>query len=69
VSFVVPEGPVVQRVKVEVHYPNGRYTVAYERVHRPGDKQDVHVVASGEATVQILIDGELVAEYDLEPSP
>ncbi|MBM3472226.1 MAG: PASTA domain-containing protein [Armatimonadetes bacterium] len=69
VSFIVPEGPVVQRVKVEVHYPSGRYDVVYERIHRPGDRRTVHVVASGEATVQILIDGELVAEYDLEPSP
>jgi hypothetical protein len=69
VVVVVPEGPVVQRVKIEVHYPSGRYTVAYERVHRPGEKVRAHVVASGEATVQILIDGELVAEYDLEPSP
>jgi serine/threonine-protein kinase len=69
VSFIVPEGPVVQRVKAEVHYPNGRYDVIYERIHRPGERKTVHVVASGEATVQILIDGELVAEYDLEPSP
>ena len=69
VTFVVPEGPVVQRVKVEVHYPSGRYDVVYERIHRPGERKTVHAVASGEATVQILIDGELVAEYDLEPSP
>lgn len=69
VSFVVPEGPVVQRVRIEVHYPNGRYTVAYERVHRPGDKQTVRVLASGDASVQIFIDGELVREYDLVPSP
>jgi len=62
-------GPVVQRVKVEVHYPSGRYEVAYERVCRPGEKVRTHVTASGEATVQVLIDGELVAEYDLEPSP
>jgi len=69
VAIIVPEGPVVQRVKVEVHYPSGRYEVAYERVCRPGEKVRTHVTASGEATVQVLIDGELVAEYDLEPSP
>ena len=69
VSIIVPEGPVIQRVKVEVHYPNGRYSVAYDRVHQPGDKVELHVVSAGEATVRIFIDGEPVAEQALSPPP
>ncbi len=69
VTVTVPEGPVLQRVRVEVHHPNKRYTVAYDRTHSPGDKVKVHVVAEGEATVQTFIDGELVAEEDIPPSP
>jgi len=70
VSIIVPEGPVIQRVRIEVHYPNGRYTVAYDRQHQPGDKVEAHVAAAGEATVQVLIDGELVTpEQHLAPSP
>jgi hypothetical protein len=67
VMVVVPEGPVIQRVRVEVHYPSKRYTVAYNRTHSPGDKVKVHVVAEGEAKVHILIDGDLVAEEDMPP--
>jgi serine/threonine-protein kinase len=69
ISVVVPEGPVVQRVRVEVHYPSGRYTTAYERVHRPGETARTHVVASGPASVQIFIDGDLIDECELEPEP
>jgi hypothetical protein len=70
ITVTVPEGPVIQRVRIEVHYPNGRYTVAYDRVHQPGDKvEGVHLVAAGEATVQVFIDGELVKEEALEPPP
>ncbi|MGQ9729916.1 MAG: PASTA domain-containing protein [Candidatus Zipacnadales bacterium] len=68
ITLIVPQGPVVQRVRIEVHYPTGRYTIAYERVHRPGDKVQTHVAAPGEATVHILIDGELVREIELMPS-
>ena len=63
----VPEGPAIQRVKVEVHYPNRRYTIAHDRVHRPGERVKVHVAASGPASVQTLIDGKLIAEQELEP--
>lgn len=69
VTVTVPEGPVLQRVRVEVHYPHKRYTVAYDRTHSPGDKVRVHVVAEGEATVQTFIDGEEVAEENIPPSP
>jgi len=67
VRVVVPEGPAVQRVRVEVHYPNKRYTVAHDRQHSPGDELKVHVVAEGEASVHTFIDGELVREDELQP--
>jgi len=68
VTVVVPQGPARQRVKVEVHYPNARYTKAYDKVHKPGDSVTVRVLASGPASVQTLIDGKLVAEDELESS-
>jgi serine/threonine-protein kinase len=69
VRIVVPEGPAVQRVRVEVHYPNKRYTVAHDRQHSPGDEFKVHVVAEREASVHTFIDGELVAKQELQPPP
>lgn len=69
VRIVVPEGPAVQRVRVEVHYPSKRYTVAHDRQHSPGDEFKVHVVAEREASVHTFIDGELVAKQELRPPP
>jgi len=61
IQFVVPDGPIRQSCKIIVIDANGE-RVAYENVHRPGDRVEKVVEGSGQMTVKAIVNNKLVQE-------
>lgn len=60
-ELIVPDGADKQAVRIVVTDVNGR-RIAYENVHKPGDKITKTLSGNGDLRVQIYINGNLVQE-------
>lgn len=61
IQFVVPDGPIRQSCKIIVIDANGE-RVAYENVHKPGDRVEKVVEGTGQMTVRAIVNNKLVQE-------
>ncbi|MHC1758464.1 MAG: Stk1 family PASTA domain-containing Ser/Thr kinase [Negativicutes bacterium] len=61
IQFVVPDGPIRQSCKIIVIDANGE-RVAYENVHKPGDRVEKVVEGTGQMTVKAIVNNKLVQE-------
>jgi len=61
IQFVVPEGPIRQSCKIIVHDSKGEH-VAYEGVHKPGERIEKVVEGTGQMTVKVFVNNKLVQE-------
>lgn len=64
VQITVPEGPIRQAVQIVVTDNNGR-RVAYENVHKPGERIEKQVEGVGQVRVQVYVNGVLLQEQVL----
>jgi len=58
---VVPEGPIRQTCQIVVTDAGGR-RVAYDGVHKPGERIEKVVEGTGQMTVQVFASGKLIQE-------
>ena len=61
IQFVVPDGPIRQSCRIIVIDANGE-RVAYENVHKPGDRVEKVVEGTGQMTVRAIVNNKLVQE-------
>ena len=61
IQFVVPEGPIRQSCKIVVNDATGE-RIAYEGVHKPGERIEKVVEGTGQMTVKAFVNNKLVQE-------
>ena len=61
IQAVVPEGAIFQTCQIIVNDANGK-RIAYEGVHKAGERFEKVVEGTGQMTVQVLASGKLIQE-------